>query len=173
MVADGSLEAHMSDQQNTLQMQLTTEVDKYLQERAEKREMNVNYFDGQHMATNTVNHQQIADVAEMGKDDIPELVSNDTGEKSDNNMEQYIQYNDRLETIPEESDEHLLVTVQDDGDEGDTIPYVQGSVMPYEYSDLSLWGYHTPWHFVYVSGLHNNHESAYIPLIYTFHHILS
>ena len=126
MVADGSLEAHMSDQQNTLQMQLTTEVDKYLQERAEKREMNVNYFDGQHMATNTVNHQQIADVAEMGKDDIPELVSNDTGEKSDNNMEQYIQYNDRLETIPEESDEHLLVTVQDDGDEGDTIPYVQG-----------------------------------------------
>ena len=88
--------------------------------------MDVNYFDSQHMATNTVNHQQIADVAEMGKDDIPELVDNDTSEKSDNNMEQYIQYNDGLETIPEESDEDLPVTAQGDSDEGDTIPYIQG-----------------------------------------------
>ena len=88
--------------------------------------MDVNYFDSQHVATNTVNHQQIADVAEMGKDDIPELVDDDTSEKSDHNMEQYIQYNDGLETIPEESDEDLPVTVQGDGDEGDTIPYVQG-----------------------------------------------
>ena len=79
--------------------------------------MNVNYFDGQHMAMNTVNHQQIADVAEMGKDDILELVDNDTGEMCDNNMEQYIQYNEGLEMIPEESDEDLLVTAQ-----GDTIP---------------------------------------------------
>ena len=88
--------------------------------------MDINYFDTQHVATNTVNHQQIADVAEMDKDDIPELVDNDTGEKSDNNMEQYIQYNDGLETIPEESDEDLLVTAQGDSDEGDTIPYIQG-----------------------------------------------
>ena len=73
LVADSSLDAHVSDQQDTLQMQLTTEVDKYLEERAEKQEMDVNYFDGQHVAMNTVNHQQIADVAEMGKDDIPEL----------------------------------------------------------------------------------------------------
>ena len=36
LVADSSLDAHVSDQQDTLQMQLTTEVDKYLQERAEK-----------------------------------------------------------------------------------------------------------------------------------------
>ena len=55
LIADSSLEAHMSDQQDTLQMQLTTEVNKYLQERAEKREMNINYFDGQHVATNIVN----------------------------------------------------------------------------------------------------------------------
>ena len=90
--------------------------------------MNVNYFDGQHVATNTVNHQQIADVAEMEKDDIPELVDNDTSEKSDNNMEQYIQYNDRLEMIPEKSNEDLPVIVQGNGDEGDTIPYVQGDL---------------------------------------------
>ena len=36
LVADSSLDAHMLDQQDTLQMQLTTEVDKNLQERAEK-----------------------------------------------------------------------------------------------------------------------------------------
>ena len=88
--------------------------------------MNVNYFDSQHVATNTVNHQQIADVAEMGKDGILELLNNDIGEKGDNNMEQYIQYNDGLETIPEESNEDLPVTAQDDGDEGDTILYIQG-----------------------------------------------
>ena len=126
LVADSSLDAHMSDQQDTLQMQLTTEVNKYLQEAAEKREMDVNYFDGQHMAMNTINHQQIVDSAELGKDDIPELVDNDTGEKSEKNMEQYIRYNEELEMIPEESDKDLPVTAQGDGDEGDTIPYVQG-----------------------------------------------
>ena len=36
LVADSSLDAHVPDQQDTLQMQLTTEVDKYLQEAAEK-----------------------------------------------------------------------------------------------------------------------------------------
>ena len=36
LVADSSLDAHVRDQQDTLQMQLTTEVDKYLQEVAEK-----------------------------------------------------------------------------------------------------------------------------------------
>ena len=90
--------------------------------------MNANYFDAQHVATNTVNHHQIADVAEMGKDDIPELVENDTSEMSDNNMEQYIQYNEGLETIPEESDEDLPVTAQGDSDDGDTIPYIQGDL---------------------------------------------
>ena len=105
-------------------MQLTTEVDKYLQEVAEKREMDVNYFDGQHMATNTINHQQIVDSAELGKDDIPELVDNDTGEQSEKNMEQYIRYNEELETIPEESDKDLPVTAQGDSDEVDTIPYI-------------------------------------------------
>ena len=89
--------------------------------------MDINYFDGKHVATNTINHQQIADSAELGKDDIPELVDNDTDEKSEKNMEQYIRYNDELETIPEESDEDLPVTVQGDGDEGDTIPYFQGT----------------------------------------------
>ena len=68
----------------------------------------------------------MADVAEMGKDDILESVDNDTGEMSDNNTEQYIQYNEGLETIPEESDEDLPATVQGDVEDGDTIPYIQG-----------------------------------------------
>ena len=88
--------------------------------------MDVNYFDGQHVATNTINHQQTVDSAEPVKDDIPELVDNDTGEKSEKNMEQYIRYNDKLEMIPEESDKDLPVTEQGNGDEVDTIPYVQG-----------------------------------------------
>ena len=47
---------------------------------------------------NTINHQHLVDSAEPGKDDIPELVDNDTGKKSEHNMEQYIQYNEELET---------------------------------------------------------------------------
>ena len=123
LIADSLLDAHMSD---TLQMQLSTEVDKYLQEVAVKQEMDVNYFDAQHVATNTINHQQIVDSAELGKDNILELLDNDTGEKTEENIEQYIRYKDKLETIPEEIDEDLLVTMQGDGDDGDTIPYVQG-----------------------------------------------
>ena len=36
LIADSSLDAHVSDQQDTLQMQLSTEVEKYLQEVAAK-----------------------------------------------------------------------------------------------------------------------------------------
>ena len=45
LIADSSLDTHVPDNQDTLQMQLTSEVDKYLQEAAERREMDVNYFD--------------------------------------------------------------------------------------------------------------------------------
>ena len=46
LVADSLLDTHIPDNQDTLQTQLTSEVDKYLQEVAERREMDVNYFDG-------------------------------------------------------------------------------------------------------------------------------
>ena len=46
LVADSLLDTHIPDNQDTLQMQLTSEVDKYLQEVAERCEMDVNYFDG-------------------------------------------------------------------------------------------------------------------------------
>ena len=47
---------------------------------------------------------------------------------SDNNIKQYIRYKDKLEMILEESDEDLPVTAQGDGDDGDTIPYIQGDL---------------------------------------------
>ena len=90
LIADSSLDAHVSDQQDTLQTQLSTEVDKYLQEAAVKQEMDVNYFDAQHVATNTINHQQIVNSADLEKDEIPELLDNDTGEMTEENIEQYI-----------------------------------------------------------------------------------
>ena len=46
LVGDSSLDTHVPDNQDTLHMQLTSEVDKYLQEVAERHEMDVNYFDG-------------------------------------------------------------------------------------------------------------------------------
>ena len=87
--------------------------------------MDVNYFDAQHVATNTTNHHQIVDSANLENDDIPELLDSDTSEKTQENIEQYIQYKDELETIPEESDEDFLVITQANGDDGDTIPYIQ------------------------------------------------
>ena len=110
LVADSSLDTHIPDNQDMLQMQLTSEVDKYLQEAAERLEMDVNYFDRQHVATNTISHQQKVDSVELETDEIPELIDHNTGEKSETNIEHYIRYNDELETIPEESDEDLPVT---------------------------------------------------------------
>ena len=45
LIADSLLDTHVPDNHDMLQMQLTSEVDKYLQEVAERREMDVNYFD--------------------------------------------------------------------------------------------------------------------------------
>ena len=80
------------------------------------------------MATNTINHHQIVDLTNQENDDILELLDNDTGEMSDNNIKQYIRYKDKLEMILEESDKDLPVTAQGDGDDGDTIPYIQGDL---------------------------------------------
>ena len=56
LIADGSLTMNVPDNHGTLQTQLTSEVDKYLQEVAERCERDNNYFDGQHMATNTTSN---------------------------------------------------------------------------------------------------------------------
>ena len=64
LVADGSLSTQVADTRDTLQNQITSEVDKYLQEAAERCERDINYFDGRHVGTNTVSHQQKANLVE-------------------------------------------------------------------------------------------------------------
>ena len=81
LVADSLLDTHVPDNQDTLHTQLTSEVDKYLQEVAERCEMDINYFDGQHMATNTISHQQKVDSVELEADEIPELIDQDIGKR--------------------------------------------------------------------------------------------
>ena len=123
LVADGSLDTHAPDNHGTLQTQLTSEVNKYLQEATERHEWDVNYFDGWHVATNTTSQQQKVDSVEHEEENIPELIDHDTGVNGEINTEHYIRYHDELETIPEENDEEPPITVQDDIDEADTIPY--------------------------------------------------
>ena len=120
------LDTHVPNNQDTLKMQLTSEVDKYLQEAAERCEMDVNYFDRQHVATNTISHQQKVDSVELEADEIPELINQDTGKKGETNIEHYIRYNDELEMILEESDKDLPVTVQGHDDKVDTTLYAPG-----------------------------------------------
>ena len=60
LIADGSLSTPAADNCSTLQEQITSELDKYLQGAAEKHERYDNYYDGWHMATNTSSPQQEA-----------------------------------------------------------------------------------------------------------------
>ena len=89
LVADGSLSTPAADNCSTLHRQITSELDKYLQEAAEKRERYDNYYDGWHMATNTSSPQQEANLLEeyndTGNDEevnnaiVPESHRQDTG----------------------------------------------------------------------------------------------
>ena len=96
LIADGSLSTHPADNCSTLQNQITSEIDKYLQEAAERHERDVNYFNGWHMATTTSSLQQKANVIEQDEkhDEERVLESNghDTGENGANHTEHDIQY---------------------------------------------------------------------------------
>ena len=123
LVADGSLATHAPDNHGTLQTQLTSEVDKYLQEVAERCEKDVNYFDGWHMATNTTTQQQEVESVKNEEEKILELIDHDISANDEINIEHYIQYHDELATILEENEEEPPMTAQDDVNEADTIPY--------------------------------------------------
>ena len=105
LVADGSSSTHVAYNHGMLQNQITSEVDKYLQEVAERRERDVNYFNRWHVATNTSSQQQKADFVEHDEEKAPESNGQDTGESGAQNAERNIQYYDELETIPEEDEE--------------------------------------------------------------------
>ena len=109
LVADDSLSTHIADNHGTLQNQITSEIDKYLQEVAERCERDDNYFDGQQVATNTPSQQQEANFIEQDEEHdevrIPESNGHDTGKNGTNHTEHDIQYQDELETIPEEEED--------------------------------------------------------------------
>ena len=124
LVADGSLGTHIADNHGTLQNQITSEVDKYLQEAAERHERDINYFDRRHVATNTSNQQQKANFIEHDKEKVPESNGKDTSKNGTKNAEHNIQYHNELETIPEEEeDKDPQMTEKQDIDDLDTIAY--------------------------------------------------
>ena len=134
LVEDGSLSTHVADNRGMLQNEITSEVDKYLQEAAERHERDVNYFDGQHVATNTSSQQQKADFVEHDEEKVLESNGQDTGENGAPNAEHNIQYHDELETIPEEEEkeeeeeeeeEDPQMAAKQDVDDLDMIAYTQ------------------------------------------------
>ena len=76
--ADGLLNTPASDDCSTLYKQITSELDKYIQEAAEKCEAEDNYFDGCHMSTNTSPFQQRANYLEDENDVSIDNASNKT-----------------------------------------------------------------------------------------------
>ena len=114
LIADGSLTTPAADNCSTLQKQITSEIDKYVQEAAEKCERDDNYYDGWHMATNTSSPQQEANFSEKdddaGSDEeadnaiVPESNGQDIGAYYGSSSEHNIQPQDELETIPEEEE---------------------------------------------------------------------
>ena len=123
LLADGSSSTHVPDNHGTLQDQITSEVDKYLQEVAERCERDVNYFDEWHVATNTSSQQQKADFVKHDEEEVPESNGQDTSENGAQNAECNIPYYDELETILEEENEDPQMAAKQDVNDLDTIVY--------------------------------------------------
>ena len=70
LIADDSLNTQVPDNHGMLQTQLTSEVDKYLQEVAGRHKRDINYFDGWHMSMNTTTQQQNIDSVEHEEEKI-------------------------------------------------------------------------------------------------------
>ena len=132
LVADSSLSTPAVDDCSTLHRQITSELDKYLQEAAEKCEQDDNYYDGRHMSTNTSNSQQEANFLEedddAGSDEeannpkTPESHEQDTGVHHDSPPECKSQPHGELNTIPEEEEEPQMKEQPDPGDK-DTLVF--------------------------------------------------
>ena len=111
LIADGSLTTPTADICSTLQKLITSEIGKYLQEAADRCERDDNYFDGCYMATNTSSLHQEANFLEQDDDvdieevRVPESNGQDTGAYCASTSEHNFQYQDELETIPEEGEE--------------------------------------------------------------------
>ena len=115
LVADSSLSTPAVDDCSTLHRQITSELDKYLHEAAEKHEQDINYYDRQHMSTNTSNSQQEANfleeddnagsAEEFNKPITLESPKQDTGAHHNSPPKYKGQPHDELDTIPEKEEE--------------------------------------------------------------------
>ena len=132
LVVDGSLSTLAVDDCSTLHRQITSELDKYLQEATEKCEQDDNYYDGQLVSTNTSNSQQEANFLEEDNDAgsneeannaiIPESHEQDTGAHYDSPPECKSQPHDELDTISEEEEEPQMKEQPDPADQ-DTLVF--------------------------------------------------
>ena len=130
LIADSSLSTPAADNRSTLQRQITAEVDKYLQEAAEKHERDNNYFDRWQVATNTSSPQQETNFLEEDNDtssheeaeNAIELESDgqDTGIYYNSLTEHNFQPRDESETIPEK-DEPQTEEKQDAADQNTVV----------------------------------------------------
>ena len=137
LTADGSLSTPASDDCSTLHKQITSELDKYLQEATEKHEAEDNYFDGCHMSTNTLPLQQEDNYLEeednvnidnASKPIILESHEQDTSLHHINSSDHQTQSQDDLAMIPkEEEEEDIDPADQDtlvfDSEESDEEPF--------------------------------------------------
>ena len=133
LVADGLLSTPAADNCSTLQRQITSELNKYLQEATEKCERDDNYYDGRHVATNTSSPQQEANLLEQNDDaGSDEEVNNaivleshgqDTGAYYGSPSECNTQPQDELETIPE-GEEESQTNKQPDIADQDTVLFM-------------------------------------------------
>ena len=120
LTADGSLSTPAPDDCSTLHKQITSELDKYLQEATEKREVEDNYFDRCHMSTNALPSQQEdyyldkddINIDNASKPTIPESHEQGPGLRHINSSDCQTQPQDDLVTIPEE-EEHIDPAEQD------------------------------------------------------------
>ena len=113
LTADGSLSTLVSDDCHTLHKQITSELDKYLLEAAERREVEDNYFNGCHKSTNTSLFQQEdyyleeddVNIDNASKPTILESHEQDTGLHHINSSNHQTQPQDNLAAISEEEEE--------------------------------------------------------------------
>ena len=111
LTADGLLSIPVSDECRTLHKQITSELDKYLQEAAERHEVEDNYFDRCHKSINTSPSQQEdyyleedVNIDNASKPTILESHEQDTGLHHINSYNHQTQLQDDLATIPEEEE---------------------------------------------------------------------
>ena len=129
--SSSSLSTPAADNCSTLQKQITSELDKYLQEATEKCERYDNYYDGQQVATNTSSPQQEANFLEeddnADSDEETNYVITSEPHREDTCVHYgsppklKIQPQEELDTIPEEEEPQM--NEQSDPADQDTVVF--------------------------------------------------